>query len=108
MTMDLLPQLSSDLSSMIQLDFMVTTYDNPYNPYDDYDSWLKYDEENGYNTNSMMALLSGDDATALDQVEIIERQARAIEYMIDDGPIKDVWTIIKKGQTAPLSLLLNK
>ena len=40
-------------------DFMLTTFDNPFNPFDDFESWFKYDSiVLGYNTCSLLAKTS--------------------------------------------------
>lgn len=36
-------------------EFLITTIDNPYNPFSDYEDWLRFDEENGYNTQNYVA-----------------------------------------------------
>lgn len=41
-------------------EFMLTTVDNPYDPFTDYESWLAYDEQNNYNTNSLLARMTAD------------------------------------------------
>ena len=37
--------------------YMITTYDNPYNPMEDYDKWLDFDMLHGYNSQSRGARL---------------------------------------------------
>lgn len=34
---------------------ILTTVDNPYNPFTEWNQWLKFDEDNGYETNSLLA-----------------------------------------------------
>lgn len=36
---------------------MLTTVDNPYNPHTQYAQWQRWDEDNGYNTESYIARL---------------------------------------------------
>lgn len=36
-------------------EFLITTIDNPYNPFSEYEDWLRFDEENGYNTQNYVA-----------------------------------------------------
>lgn len=36
-------------------EFMLTTVDNPYDPFTQFENWLAYDEQNGYNTNGLLA-----------------------------------------------------
>lgn len=36
---------------------VLTTTDNPYNPKTDYDKWKSWDEDNGYDTERLIARL---------------------------------------------------
>ena len=36
-------------------ELMVTTTDNPYNPFDERDSWKRFDEDNNYFTENLIA-----------------------------------------------------
>lgn len=36
-------------------DYILTTFDNPYNPFVQWDLWLAFDERNGYDTNGLLA-----------------------------------------------------
>lgn len=40
---------------------MLTTSDNPFNPHDDYDSWMRWDQDNGYFTSEYIARLMDPD-----------------------------------------------
>lgn len=35
--------------------FMLTTFDNPFDPLTDWDEWLRWDRSHGYNTNERLA-----------------------------------------------------
>lgn len=35
---------------MPQVEYRLTTFDNPYDPFTQFDSWFLYDVEKGYNT----------------------------------------------------------
>ena len=37
---------------------MLSTKDNPYSPFTQWDDWLAFDEQKGYNTNSLLARLT--------------------------------------------------
>ena len=74
------------------VDTMLTTYDNPFNPFDNYDEWLRWDSEQGYTDD------------ALDEVEVAQLHATAINYIIDEGPIEDVWTVCKPDTSTPIRL----
>lgn len=58
---------------------MITTVDNPFDPREDYDSWLAWDVEHGYNTNSYLARVA---SVADEFPEAV--QERQIEIAIDE------------------------
>lgn len=39
----------------MEQDYMLTTYDNPYNPFDEFIAWFKWDMMMGYNTCGLLA-----------------------------------------------------
>ena len=72
-------------------DYMLTTFDNPYNPFDDFTLWWLYDKEHGYNTCEKIARIAklSDDMT---QDEIDAESDRAIDEII----FNDVFNIYRK------------
>ncbi len=36
-------------------EYMLTTYDNPYNPFEEFEAWWKYDIRNGHDTCGLLA-----------------------------------------------------
>ena len=61
------------------IEYMLTTYDNPFNPFTRFDEWYAYDVANGYNTSAFLArvaFVSND----LSEAE----QALAIQNAIDE------------------------
>lgn len=89
------------------VDTMLTTLDNPYNPFTDYDKWWQWDKNNNYNTPELLARVMGDTSDALDDVEVAQIQATAMNWIIDDGPITGVWTICKPDTKTPIRLPTN-
>jgi hypothetical protein len=85
---------NDEYNKAVSINAMLTTYDNPYNPYTDYDAWWQWDRDNGYNTPELLAFVMGDTSNALDEVEVAQIQATAMNYIVDEGPIEDVWTFI--------------
>ena len=78
-------------------DYMLTTFDNPYNPYDQFDEWLMFDNEKGYNTCSYLARianLSGD----MTQKEEEDEIQRAINEIIDNDFL-NIYRRIRKNDT---------
>ena len=58
---------------------MLTTTDNPYNPFTDWDAWYTWDKQAGYDSPSFLAriVVSSDDLSD-------EDQSLAIEAAIDE------------------------
>jgi hypothetical protein len=62
-----------------QVEYMLTTVDNPFDPFERFDEWLAYDIGNGYNTSSFL------DRVAKVSHEMSEPdQALAIQNAIDE------------------------
>ena len=61
--------------------YMLTTFDNPYNPFVDFVSWYMFDCENGYNTSSHLARIVNID-NEMTQKEVDEERIRAIDFML--------------------------
>lgn len=89
------------------VDVLLTTFDNPYNPFDDYDKWWQWDKDNDYNTPELLARVMGDTSEVMDAVELAQIQATAMNWIIDDGPISDVWTVCKPTTKTPIRLPTN-
>ena len=72
----------------------ITTIDNPFNPFDESDSWLMFDIEKGYYTNSKLARLTHlrDDMTEQEEMEEIER---AVDRLIEIDPL-DIYIKVTK------------
>ena len=85
------------------LSVKLTTYDNPYNPFTHWDEWYKWDADNHYYTPELLARYINDE-DAMDDIERTQLEARAINILIDDGPLTDVWTVIKPTTKTPIRL----
>ena len=85
------------------LSVMLTTYDNPYNPFTQWDDWYKWDTDNHYYTPELLARYINDE-DAMDDIERAQLEARAINTILDDGPIHNVWTIVKRNTSTPIRL----
>lgn len=61
--------------------YMLTTFDNPYNPFVDFTSWYMFDCENDHNTSSRLARIVNID-NEMTQKEVDEERNRAIDLML--------------------------
>ena len=63
-------------------EYMLTTFDNPYDPFEQFNQWLMFDKEKGYDSCERLMRLANisDDMT---QKEIDEEVDRAMDRLID-------------------------
>ena len=56
-------------------EYMLTTFDNPFDPFDEWDSWLQFDVEKKYYSCSRLARIVklSDDMTQKEENEEVER-----------------------------------
>ena len=64
-------------------DVMLTTFDNPYNPFTHFEDWVRFDESQGYFTNSLLARVANysDELSEADQDLAVET---AIDEIVKD------------------------
>jgi hypothetical protein len=62
-----------------QVEHMLSTADNPWNPWTNYDEWYQFDQSMGYNTPGFLARIAN---TSLDLSEPL--QSQAIEDAINE------------------------
>lgn len=60
---------------MADVEYMLSTVDNPWNPFTHFDEWRAFDEAAGYHTSSFLARIvrSSDDLSEADQAIAIEQ-----------------------------------
>lgn len=64
---------------MVNNEYMLTTVDNPHDPFDDFDGWLQFDEQNGYNSNGLLARM------VVSSPNFTEKEKQlAIDHAVDD------------------------
>ena len=71
-----------DTENVSNVEVMLTTFDNPFDPFDDFVQWFMFDVEQGYNTCGKLARI----ARTSDEFSTIEQKAedeRAINEIID-------------------------
>lgn len=70
-----------DTETIPNVEVMLTTFDNPFDPFDDFDQWFMFDVEKGYNTCGKLARI----ARTSDEFSTAEQKAedeRAIDEII--------------------------
>lgn len=85
-------------------EYMLSTFDNPFNPFDDFDSWFQYDSDKGYNSCSYLARI----ARTSDQLSD-EENSQEIERAIDEiikYDFMNIYTKIKGEEKQPLATSL--
>lgn len=71
--------------------YMLTTFDNPFDPFEDFKSWLSYDKDHGYDSSEMLARV----AELSDEMTDVEENME-IERAIDEIIKYDFRNIYKK------------
>ena len=74
-----------------ETEFMLTTFDNPFDPFEDFTSWFMFDAEKGYYSCNYLARI----ANITDEMTQKERDAE-IERAIDEIILYDFRNIYKK------------
>lgn len=69
----------TDSTDEAQIEYMLTTVDNPFDPFTQWDEWFVYDRRLGYDTPGLLArvVMSSDELSDTDQ-------DRAIQEGIDE------------------------
>ena len=82
---------------IIETDFRLTTFDNPFDPFEDFTSWWMFDIEKGYNTCSYLDRIANitDD---MSQKEVNEEIERAIDEIILYNPL-NIYKKVKREVT---------
>jgi hypothetical protein len=69
---------------MADVEYMLTTIDNPFDPFTQYDDWFAWDFRAGYHTPGALArqVISSDDLSDADQRDAINQ---AVDEMVDEN-----------------------
>jgi hypothetical protein len=71
--------------------YMLTTFDNPFNPFTQFDEWFQWDVAAGYNTSSLLGRIT------IDSPELSEPdQEQAIQDAIDEIVRENVTGMFRK------------
>lgn len=71
---------------MVNAEYMLTTFDNPYNPFDQFELWLLFDKENNYNSCELLARFTNN-STEMSQIEEEVDIQRAIDEIVKNDPL---------------------
>jgi hypothetical protein len=80
------------------VEYMLTTVDNPFNPFDQFDEWFAWDRQAGYNSPSLLARI----AKTSEELSDADLQA-AINDAIDEICRENVTGMFKKVSRSPSS-----
>lgn len=75
---------------MPQVEYRLTTFDNPYDPFTQFDSWFLYDVEKGYNTCAYLDRVLNEAPSDQDPSD------SAISEAIDKIVKNDIFNMYKK------------
>ena len=75
---------------MPQVEYRLTTFDNPYDPFTQFDSWFLYDVEKGYNTCAYLDRVLNEAPSNQDPSD------SAISEAIDKIVKNDIFNMYKK------------
>lgn len=67
-------------------DFMLTTFDNPFNPFTEFDAWFKEDHRLGHNTCELLALVSATSDVSSEEVNEIDTSL-AMDEIVQREPM---------------------
>jgi hypothetical protein len=75
-------------------EYMLTTFDNPFNPFTEFDEWLTWDTNAGYNTPSLLARIASysNDMSEADQELAIQQ---AIDEIVREN-VSGMWRKVSK------------
>lgn len=86
----------ADGDSATPNEYMLTTYDNPYDPFTQWDEWFAYDMQSGYHTPGLLArvALSSHDISDVDQFNAIQN---AIDEIVREN-VSGMHRKVKRGE----------
>ena len=84
---------------MTQSEYMLTTFDNPFDPFEQFDDWFLFDVEKGYYSCSRLARIAvlSDEMT---EKEVNDEIERAIDKIIEFDFTNTYKKVKRKQQTA--------
>lgn len=74
------------MSKQTEEDFMLTTFDNPFNPFNEFEAWLKFDMILGYNTCGLLAKTANTNSIQSDELNV-KREIQAMKDICEREPL---------------------
>lgn len=87
-----------ELTDAEPIEYMLTTFDNPFDPFTRFDEWYSYDVRLGYNTSAFLDRVAklSDETSEADQVLAIQD---AIDEIVQEN-VSGMWR--KVSRNSPL------
>lgn len=79
---------------------MLTTVDNPYDPRIDYDKWLKFDHDNGYYTQELLARVAPLVENEEDNDDLANDMVDEAQKQIVDADMLGIYKILPDNDEA--------
>lgn len=74
---------SENVTPLQNEDYMLTTYDNPYNPFEHFEAWFKYDMLLGHNCCSLLNEIAA--VNTIQSEELNEKDINdAMDYIVEN------------------------
>lgn len=82
-------------------EYMLTTYDNPYDPFTEWDEWLAWDHQAGYHTPGLLDRIArmSDELSDADQFLAVQQ---AIDEIVREN-VTGVHRKVKRGDVARIA-----
>lgn len=84
------------------IEYMLTTYDNPFDPFTRFQEWLAYDNAMGYNTSAFLDRVAyqSDDLSEPDQELVIQN---AIDEIVREN-VLGMWRKVSRNSVETLEV----
>ena len=82
-------------------EFMLTTFDNPFDPFTQFDEWLHFDMEKGYNSCEYLARISRTSEEFSEKENNLQIE-KAIDEIIQYDPFNIYKKVSRKSTNTPI------
>lgn len=84
------------MADTTNVEYMLTTIDNPFDPFTQFDEWLAYDIQLGYNTSSFLARIAkvSNELSLPDQDKAVQD---AIDEIVNEN-VLGVWRKVSRSE----------